>query len=177
MDKTTTWLIRGAAGVFILLGLNYLIIPSKNNVRFIQGEIELTGNSCPMDYAYIGGGNCREVICKDEFSHDRKLAGKGWSCKDRRGLDTFFNVSLRFTGPAVRATTDRRCPLVEPEYARRNSCQNGLSEQQIFDSTNPLIKGDTPRKKKLPMACKNGLWDENHPKCREGVIASPMDLE
>ena len=153
MDKTTTWLIRGAAGVFILLGLNYLISPSKNNVRFIQGEIELTGNSCPMDYAYIGGGNCREVICKDEFSHDRKLAGKGWSCKDRRGLDTFFNVSLRFTGPAVRATTDRRCPLVEPEYARRNSCQNGLSEQQIFDSTNPLIKGDTPRKKKLPMAC------------------------
>ena len=42
-----------------------------------------------MDFEYIGGGNCREVICKDEFSHDRKLAAKGWSCKERRGIDTF----------------------------------------------------------------------------------------
>ncbi len=74
---------------FILLGFNYLISPSKNNVRFIQGEIELNANSCPMDFEYIGGGNCREVICKDEFSHDRKLAAKGWSCKERRGIDTF----------------------------------------------------------------------------------------
>ena len=49
MDKSTTWLIRGAAGVVILLGLNYLISPSKNNVRF------LIGNSCPSDYGYIGG--------------------------------------------------------------------------------------------------------------------------
>ena len=130
-----------------------------------------------MDFAYIVGVNCREVIWRDEFTHDSKLADKGWSYKERRGLDTYFTVSLRLIGPAVKENTDWRCPLVEPEYARRNSCQNGLSEQQIFDSTNPLIKGDTPRKKKLPMACKNGLWDENHPKCREGVIASPMDLE
>ena len=115
-----------------MLGFNYLISPSKNNVRFIQGEIELTGNCCPMDFAYIVGVNCREVIWRDEFTHHSKHSGKG-PCKERRGLDTYFTVSLRLIGPSVRATTDWRCPLVEPEYARRNSCQNGLSEQQIFD--------------------------------------------
>ena len=110
-----------------------MISPSKNNVRFIQGEMELTGNCCPMDFAYIVGVNCREVIWRDEFTHDSKLADKWSSCTESRGLDTYFTVSLRLIGLAVKETTDWRCPLVEPEYARRNSCQNGLSEQQIFD--------------------------------------------
>ena len=48
---------------------------------------------------------------------------------------------------------------------------SSLISPEIFDSTNPFIKVDTPRKKKLSMACKNGLWDENYPKCRGGVIA------
>ena len=129
-----------------------------------------------MDFAYIVGVNCREVIWRDEFTHHSKHSGKG-PCKERRALDTYFTVSLRLIGPSVRATTDWRCPLVEPEYARENSSQNGFSEQQIFDSTNPLIKGDTTRKKKSPMKCKNGIWDKNNPKCSEGVITSPMDVE
>ena len=74
------------------------------------------------------------------------LVGRGWSCKERRGLD-FFYLSHKFIGTTIHATTKKRCLLVEPEYARRNSCHNGLKEQQIFDSTNPFMKGNKPRKK------------------------------
>ena len=74
------------------------------------------------------------------------LVGRGWSCKDRRGLD-FFYLSHKFIGTTIHATTKKRCLLIEPEYARRNSCHNGLKEQQIFDSTNPFMKGNKPRKK------------------------------
>ena len=41
-----------------------------------------------------------------------------------------------------------------------------------------------PRKPKksresLPMACKNGVWGKNHPKCKlpEETITSPMDMD
>ena len=37
------------------------------NLRVIQREIELTGNACPFDFAYVGGGNCMEVVCDDAF--------------------------------------------------------------------------------------------------------------
>ena len=47
------------------------------------------------------------MLYKDEFSHNRKLAGKLLSCEDIRSFDSFFNASLRFTGPAVRATTEK----------------------------------------------------------------------
>ena len=80
-------------------------------------------------------------------------------------------------GRPFEAKLDRTCPLEEPERGRRNSCQNGLSEEEIFESTNPLIKGDTPRKKRLPLACKNGVWDKNHPMCKEREITSPMDMD
>ena len=34
-------------------------IPS---MRMIDGGVELSGNSCPTNYAYVGGGTCREVV-------------------------------------------------------------------------------------------------------------------
>ena len=33
------------------------------------------------------------------------------------------------------------------------------------------------QRKKIPMACKNGVWDKNHPKCRDSGITSPMDMD
>lgn len=39
---------------------------------------------------------------------------------------------MRFTDkPPIRATTDERCPLTEPEVGKRASCLNGLSESEI----------------------------------------------
>jgi len=43
---------------------------------------------------------------------------------------------MRFTDKApLRATTDERCPFVEPEIGKNNSCTNGLSESEIKDGT------------------------------------------
>ena len=86
------------------------------------------------------------MIYKDEFSHDRKLGGEGLVMQGQKRF-RFFYLSHKFTGTAIHPTTKKRCLLVEPEYARRNSCHNGLKEQQIFDSTNPFMKGNKPRKK------------------------------
>lgn len=86
--------------------------------------IRTTGNTCPSTMAYTGAGYCEKVICIPNYrGHDSRLGGKGWSCK---GGNT-----LQFTGAPVRATTDERCPLTEPELGKNNSCVNGLSEDEI----------------------------------------------
>ncbi|WP_137024453.1 hypothetical protein [Synechococcus sp. N19] len=86
--------------------------------------IRTSGNSCPSTHAYSGAGYCEKVICIPNYrGHDSRLGGKGWSC---RGGNT-----LQFAGSPLRATSDERCPLVEPEVGKNNSCQNGLSEDEI----------------------------------------------
>ena len=80
--------------------------------------------------------------------------------------------------------TEEKCPLVEPEIGRVNSCQNGLSEQKIINSTSALIHigpgpGSSKKKNKLPLACRNVVWDEDHPKChvKGEKIPSPIDMD
>ena len=34
-----------------------------------------------------------------------------------------------------------------------------------------------PNSRKVPMACKNGVWDKNHPKSKGFGIPSPMDMD
>ena len=86
--------------------------------------IRTSGNSCPSTHAYTGAGYCEKVICIPNYrGHDYRLGGKGWSC---RGGNT-----LQFEGAPIRATSDERCPLVEPEIGKNNSCQNGLSEDEL----------------------------------------------
>ena len=86
--------------------------------------IRTSGNSCPSTHAYTGAGYCEKVICRPNYrGHDPRLGGKGWSCK---GGNT-----LQFEGSPIRATSDERCPLVEPEIGKNNSCQNGLSEDEL----------------------------------------------
>lgn len=97
--------------------------PSKNMSVDID-MIRSTGNRCPSTMAYTGAGYCEKIICIPNYrGHDYRLGGKGWTCK---GGNT-----LQFDGAPVRATTDERCPLVEPELGRNNSCQNGLSEDEL----------------------------------------------
>ena len=49
-----------------------------------------------------------------------------------------------------------------------------VSEAKQRDLLNPK-----PEKRKLPLACRNGAWDKNHPKCKapKERITSPMDME
>ena len=97
--------------------------PSRNMSVDID-MIRTTGNTCPSTMAYTGAGYCEKIICVVNYSgHDSRLGGKGWSCG--RGY------TLQFSGTPIRATTDERCPLVEPEIGKNNSCQNGLSEEEL----------------------------------------------
>ena len=140
MDSTTKWLIRSASivvifasftGVFKMLGLlDKDRITSETKVTFDLDKVRNTGNICPDGFAYTGAGYCREVRCGDANGHDKRLGGKGWSCKGKGWLYS----NLMFKGETVRATTDERCPLIEPEIGRNNSCQNGLTEREILNS-------------------------------------------
>lgn len=86
--------------------------------------IRTSGNSCPSTHAYTGAGYCEKVICIPNYrGHDYRLGGKGWSCRG--------GTTLQFQGSPIRATSDERCPLVEPEIGKNNSCQNGLSEDEL----------------------------------------------
>ena len=96
--------------------------------------IKNSGNFCPSNYAYVGGGYCQALACRDDALHDYRLRGKGW----RGCAKNFFRKSMFFKGPTVRATTDDKCPLVEPELGRNNSCQNGVEEKIIYNSEPPI---------------------------------------
>ncbi len=87
-------------------------------------KIRSTGNMCPSTHAYTGAGYCQEVKCfRNPSGHESRLGGKGWSCKG--------GLTMQFVGQPIRATTDERCPLEEPDIGKSNSCVNGLSEQEI----------------------------------------------
>ena len=91
-------------------------------------KVRNTGNSCPASFAYVGSGYCKEFRCYPGYGgHDPRLGGKGNYCINKR-----LNLQFTETQP-VRATTDERCPLVEPELGKINSCRNGISEQEIFN--------------------------------------------
>ena len=90
-------------------------------------KVRNTGNSCPASFAYVGSGYCKEFRCYAGYGgHDPRLGGKGNYCLNKR-----LNLQFIDTQP-IRATTDERCPLVEPEIGKRNSCLNGVSEEEIF---------------------------------------------
>ena len=87
-------------------------IPS---MRMIQGETELTGNSCPNGYAYNGAGYCREVICRDRWRHHEDLRGKGWKCE--------FSLFKTMWGQrSLKAVVDEGCPDEEPIIGTQSSC-------------------------------------------------------
>ena len=98
--------------------------PAETKITVDLDKIRNTGNACPSGFAYIGGGYCQSVGCfYNPMGHDYRLGGKGWSCS--RGY------TMQFRGEPIRAVTDERCPLMEPDLGKNNSCFNGLSESEI----------------------------------------------
>ena len=97
---------------------------TEKRITIDMDKIRTTGNFCPSNYGYVGAGYCENIVCRSAWGeHDSRLGGKGWSCKG--------GSLLQFDGTAIRATTDERCPMVEPEIGRQSSCQNGLTEEQV----------------------------------------------
>ena len=92
-------------------------------VRVIQGETEVTGNSCPTGYAYSGAGYCTNVYCSaDNFSHGDGLGGKAWSCPPV----LFFGQTIQWGNRTIKATVDSNCPVNPPTVGWQSSCQEKI---------------------------------------------------
>lgn len=98
---------------------------STTTVRQIQqkGADLAEGNQCPAGFAYIGGGNCQEVKCRDNGGggNDYRLAGKEWACKKVLGI---FGTELVLEGDIVRASINNNCPSKEPAIGYNSSCSS-----------------------------------------------------
>ena len=116
---------------------------SETKMTIDIDKIRNTGNKCPANWAYIGAGRCREVICLEGVARPNhpQLGGKGWRCRNRWLLYIYYRPSVQYgNAQAVRAVTDERCPLIEPEIGKNNSCQNNLTEEQIFSFSDEDIR-------------------------------------
>ena len=90
-------------------------IPS---MRMIDGGVELSGNSCPINYAYIGGGNCREVLDGGWYTPTFfGLLSAGW--QNSPALLGDWSLKL---GESSRAVIDKNCPIKEPYIYTNSSC-------------------------------------------------------
>ena len=92
------------------------------NLRIIQGETELTGNSCPTDFAYMGAGICREVKRKLNAPYTPQLIGlmsAGWEPEPLGLLSPSGGLELGVTAKAV---IDPKCPNKEPFIYTTSSC-------------------------------------------------------
>ena len=125
MDKTTTWMVRGAAGVFIVIGLGTL----SRTFKFPNA----IGNACPAGYAYAGDGFCKNVVEKRWWAPQKDLKKYGWECEKTLGLCNRGEVD--WGEITEKAFTDWRCPLVEPGIGAPNSCavpiKKGKSNNKI----------------------------------------------
>jgi hypothetical protein len=94
--------------------------PSDTTVKVVEGERELTGNSCPEDMAYAGAGWCSDVICISRSSgHSPGLGGKRWACPKLFGM----GYAMSWGKSKVKATKDPSCPENPPEIGWRSSCE------------------------------------------------------
>ena len=140
-------------------------IPS---LRLIEGAKEVTGNTCPDNYAYTGGGFCQRVMC-DRLNwlvrglvvrHDPLLKGKGWKCP---GLKRFM-----LTGDPIKATVSDKCPLKEPIIGTTSSCVTQFSLDvkagKIDQFGNPMTKDKEVSVGSVKINCGSPVWRDK-PRC------------
>ena len=135
------------------------------SLRLIQGKTELTGNSCPRGHAYSGAGYCTEIRCWDSF-WDRHPELAGWNCK-KSGLLLGKPI---WGSQVIKAVVDPKCPNREPIVGTQSSCTTQADLEAMKASK---------KKKRKPLACRNGTWSPDHPQCKESesAITSPMDMD
>tara|TARA_B100000579_G_C22455185_1_gene676252 strand:- start:80 stop:640 length:561 start_codon:yes stop_codon:yes gene_type:complete len=131
---------------------------------------ERIGNSCPPSFAYTGEGYCRKFVCTD-LGKEASILIRKHVCK--RPATAFFKTRLTWwsTGNKyVPAIHTPKCPNREPGLGWGSTCdeERGLLPEKV-----------SKKKNKLPMACREGIWDKDHPKCQVKVdkIPSSMDMD
>ena len=99
----------------------------------------------------------------DQGPTDQILEGKStWeeSCKFR----LINGPPAAKLGQYLPITNTSACPKGEPAIGWNSTCEAPY-----------VIK---PKRKKKPLACRNGTWGSDHPQCKESEseITSPMDM-
>ncbi len=91
-----------------------------STIRIIEGERELTGNSCPEGFAYSGSGWCSDIECISRSSgHSPGLGGKRWACPKLFGM----GYAMTWGKTKLKATYDPSCPKNPPEIGWKSSCE------------------------------------------------------
>ena len=91
------------------------------------GIVREIGNDCGKRFAYIGAGQCQQVICTMAVNRNHPaLAGKSHSCKRVR-VGLFGRPSLEWGNTIIRAVNNPRCPQSEPALGYSSSCEKTMA--------------------------------------------------
>ena len=102
-------------------------VPKVKTVEVIEGRTNISGNACPINMAYAGGGKCIEVVCRLQRSgHNPALAGKNWMCKKRV---MFEMTTLGWGDASTKATYDPSCPNSQPKIGFNSTCDELVDSQ------------------------------------------------
>tara|TARA_R100000458_G_C8237665_1_gene217547 strand:- start:594 stop:1148 length:555 start_codon:yes stop_codon:yes gene_type:complete len=160
--------------------IHEMCLQAKDYLGCVQAQksgVNLAGNSCPLGFAYSGNGSCREVTCVMRGSNHPDLGGKDYACGNAPFWSGFIGrMVLSWGEETVQATLDSSCPNKKPDIGWRSTCTQSLGAEV----TPHYVGGVLPKKKsRKPLACRNGTWSQDHPKCKEseGKVTSPMDME
>ena len=107
-------------------------IPS---MRIIEGKTELSGNSCPNNFAYVGAGKCRSFVMSNTFRNALNIDGVGlWRAGqvEKPTWNSYYKLGENIT----KAIYDSKCPDKEPYLYTQNSC----AEKPTPPSSNELRK-------------------------------------
>ena len=129
------------------------------NLRLIQGQTELTGNSCPQGYGYSGAGYCTNVICADRwmFKPHPDLKDKAW-----KGC-VFLQPS--WGRKVIKAVVDPKCPDKEPIIGTPSSCTTQEELDKIkAEKKSKKDKKESKPKKPIKINCDSPVW-KNKPIC------------
>jgi len=100
-----------------------------------QGADIAEGNQCPDGFAYIGGGNCREVTCGygQLGGHDPRVAGKLdasgkniWGCKYNFWLGA--GTLELINNATTRTSFNKECPVGVPRLGYNSTCDTAGNE-------------------------------------------------
>ena len=141
-----------------------------------QGGIDV---SQYIRYRYDKDGGDGIFVDEDHYNYISYRANNG---EEREALFLFAHQFAQRDFMRAFMKWKRQDYLPNPNY-RYPGSQGPQDTQGRDKGLNPYdnepIKdwSKKTKKKKIPLACRNGIWNKNHPKCRGTSITSPMDRD
>lgn len=144
-----------------------------------QGADIAEGNQCPSGFAYVGGGNCKEVKCVYnsnglgfDFGHDQRVAGKAdWGCKS----SFWYGAGIMQLEGNARASINPKCPPGEPPVGYNSTCQKPPLGWESPSEKAEREEKDVPKCdfKLRPYDCSYNTYLEANPSMKEWAELNP----